>query len=116
MSLDSLPTEIILNIASFFSPSLDPLNSLCQINKQFHTILEQALYTEDIQHHQSSSIYWTARRGNLTMIRKAISLGKAQIPTRGDYTSVDDNGSRKQPIDVQQRRGLLYGRPMPIAY
>jgi ankyrin repeat protein len=116
MSLDSLPTEIILNIASFFSPSLDPLNSLCQTNKRFHTILERALYTEDVQHHQSSSIYWAAGRGNLTVIRKAISLGKAQIPTRGDYASVDDDGSRKQPIDVQQRRGLLYGRPMPIAY
>lgn len=113
MSLDSLPPEIILNIASFFFPSLDPLNSLCQTNKRFHYILERILYTEDVQHHRSSSVYWAAGRGNLTVIRKAINLGKAYIPTSEYYASVQDDESKRQPAIVGQRTGLLYGRPGP---
>lgn len=108
MSLDSLTTEIILNITSFLSPSLDPLNSLCQTNKRFHSILERYLRTEDVQHHNPSSVYWAAGGGNLYVLRKVINLGKAHTSTRGDYASVRDDGSRKEPTTVWQRRGLLY--------
>lgn len=114
MSFDSLPTEIILTIASFLHPSLAPRNSLSQTNKRFHSILQRTLYTEDVQHHESSSVYWAAEHGNLTVLRKAINLGKAFIPTRGNYAYVRDDGSSRRAKHIRQsNRGILYGRPSP---
>lgn len=109
VALDSLPTEIILHIASFFSHRLDPLNSLCQTSKRLHSILEKVLYTEDIQRHDSSSVYWAAGRGYLPVLRKAMDLGKAHIPTHRDYVS-------NQAAYIGQRTDPLYGRRGPAVY
>ncbi|KUL89768.1 hypothetical protein ZTR_00506 [Talaromyces verruculosus] len=117
MSLDSLPTETILNIASFLPPFLSSLSALTQTSKRLYSILERTLYTEDVQHHGSSSVYWAASRGNLAVLRKAIILGKAHIPTRGDYVSVCDDGSGRRLGHIPQNsRGVFYGKLAPHAH
>lgn len=117
MLLNSLPTEIILNIASFLSASLSSLSALTQTSKRLYATLERTLYTEDVQHHGSSSVYWAASRGNLAVLRKAINLGKARIPTRGDFVSVRDDGDGRRLRHIPQNsRGFLYGRLAPQAH
>ncbi|EED13256.1 ankyrin repeat-containing protein, putative [Talaromyces stipitatus ATCC 10500] len=113
VSFNSLPTEIILNIASCLRPSISSLNALSQTDKRLYSTLERFLYIEDVQHHQSSSVYWAAEHGNLTTLRKAIKLGKAKIPTRGDYASRLDDGSPRKVITTWGNRGQLYGSIAP---
>lgn len=71
------------------------------------------MYTEDVQHHRSSSVYWAAGRGNLAVLCKAINLGKAHIQTRGDYASGRDDGSGRRTHMSHNHNGFLYGKPIP---
>lgn len=51
------------------------------------------------------------------MLRKAIILGKAHIPTRGDYVSVCDDGSGRRLGHIPQNsRGVFYGKIAPQAH
>ncbi len=101
----------------FLPPFLSSLSALTQTSKRLYSVLERTLYTEDVQHHGSSSVYWAASRGNLAVLRKAIILGKAHIPTRGDYVSVRDDGSRRRLGHIPQNsRGFFYGKIAPQAH
>lgn len=74
MSLQELPNEILLAIASSLDSEAD-INSFSHINNHFHTLLTPFLYEYNVTHSDASALRWAGETGQLSTARRALDAG-----------------------------------------
>lgn len=68
-----LPSELFLIIVAFLGTERD-INSLCQTNRHFHTLLNPYLYRVNSRN-SSSALVWAAKQGSEATARMSIQEG-----------------------------------------
>ncbi|KAK2791579.1 hypothetical protein FQN52_004770 [Onygenales sp. PD_12] len=74
MTLDDLPTEMVLSIADQLDSQRD-INSLSQINRRFNNILTPYLYRYNVRYCESSALSWAVTALNLETAKQALDAG-----------------------------------------
>ncbi|KAI1502460.1 ankyrin repeat-containing domain protein [Biscogniauxia marginata] len=71
---DVVPNEVTLLISSFLTSNTDLKNFAVTCHKHFGVLIKQ-LYTRDIKSGQNDSLEWASRTGQLSALKRALSIG-----------------------------------------
>lgn len=74
MALSSLPSELILHMASCLKYDGD-INALMQTNHRFYRLLSPYLHRHNIQHSEASALRWAALNGAVSTLEKVLEAG-----------------------------------------
>ena len=101
MLLESLPVEVVLEIAGHLESCRDT-SAFLRASRYLHVLLEDELYLRNITWQNSSGLIWAAARNKLNTARRFLSLGADPNAVNKDAFT-----GRRTPLHAAARKGHL---------